>query len=174
MNRWTLFFVALLVAGPLWLWTSRLPVTANPQDLTPGPALGRPAPDFTLTTVAGETLQLSELRGQPVVLNFWDTWCGPCQREMPALQAASQRFEGEVAFVAVDQGESLEVVEEYIDDLGVTFLVPLDSDMAVGDHYQVQGMPMTFFIDAEGIIRHMWMGEMNAIVLAEGVAKIWP
>lgn len=174
MNRWYLFFVALLVAGPLWLWTSRLPVTANPEDLTPEPALGRPAPDFTLTTVAGETLQLSELRGQPVVLNFWATWCGPCQREMPALQAASQRYEGEVAFIGVDQGESQAVVAKYIDDLGVTFAVPLDNDMKVGDRYQVQGMPMTFFVDADGVIRHMWMGEMNAVVLAEGIAKIWP
>jgi cytochrome c biogenesis protein CcmG/thiol:disulfide interchange protein DsbE len=174
MNRWYLFFVALLVAGPFWLWTTRLPFTANPEALTPEPALGRPAPDFTLTTVAGETLQLSELRGQPVVLNFWATWCGPCQREMPALQAASQRFAGEVAFVGVDQGESQAVVAEYIDNLGVTFTVPLDSDMAVGDRYQVQGMPMTFFVDKDGIIRHLWVGEMNAVVLAEGVAKIWP
>jgi cytochrome c biogenesis protein CcmG, thiol:disulfide interchange protein DsbE len=174
MNRWHLFFVALLIAGPLWLWSSRLPVTANQGELTPEPAVGRPAPDFTLTTVAGETVQLSALRGQPVVLNFWATWCGPCRNEMPALEAASQRFAGEVAFMGVDQGESQAVVAAYLDELGVTFTVPLDSDMAVGDRYHVGGLPTTYFVDAEGIIRHMWMGEMNAVVLAEGVAKIWP
>lgn len=174
MNRWYVVFVALLIAGPLWVWSSRLPVVANPEALSAEPAVGRPAPDFTLTTVTGETLQLSELRGQPVVLNFWATWCGPCRNEMPALEAASQRFAGEVAFVGVDQGESQDVVTEYLNELGVTFAVPLDHDMAVGERYRVGGLPTTYFVDAEGIIRHMWMGEMNAVVLAEGVAKVWP
>jgi cytochrome c biogenesis protein CcmG, thiol:disulfide interchange protein DsbE len=174
MNRWYVFFVALLIAGPFWLWTSRLPVTANPDALAAEPAVGRPAPDFTLNTVAGETLQLSALRGQPVVLNFWATWCGPCQREMPVLESASQRFAGEVAFVGVDQGEESEVVAEYIESMGVTFSIPLDPDFAVGNRYNVQGMPITYFVDADGIIRHLWVGEMNAVVLAEGIAKIWP
>lgn len=174
MNRWYLFFVALMIAGPLWLWTSRLPVAATEQTLSPEPAVGRVAPDFTLTTVTGETVQLSALRGQPVVLNFWATWCGPCQREMPALEASSQRFAGQVVFLAVDQGESQEVVQSYLDELGITFAVPLDTEMSVGDRYQVLGMPTTFFVDSEGIIRQVWMGEMNAVILAEGVAKIWP
>jgi cytochrome c biogenesis protein CcmG/thiol:disulfide interchange protein DsbE len=174
MNRWYAFFVVLLIAGPLWLWTSRVSVMADQNPLTPEPALGRPAPDFTLTTVTGETLQLANLRGQPVVLNFWATWCGPCIREMPALQSAAKRFEGQVAFVGVDQGEAPEVVEAYIDDLGITFQVPLDTDMAVGNRYNVQGMPTTYFVDANGVIRHMWMGEMNSVILAEGIAKIWP
>ena len=174
MNRWYLFFVALLIAGPAWMWTSRLPVAATEGALSPEPAVGRVAPDFTLTTVTGETVQLSALRGQPVVLNFWATWCGPCQREMPALEASSQRFAGQVLFLAVDQGESQAVVQSYLDELGVTFTVPLDIDMSVGDRYQVLGMPTTFFVDAEGVIRQVWMGEMNAVILAEGVAKIWP
>lgn len=174
MNRWHLFFVILLIVGPIWLWTSRTPVTAHSESLTPEPAVGRPAPDFTLPTVEGETLQLSSLRGQPVVLNFWATWCGPCQREMPALEAAAQRFAGEVVFLGVDQGESQEEVVAYLEQLGVSFPVPLDADMAVGDRYNIRGMPTTYFIDADGVIRHMWMGEMNAVIIAEGVSTIWP
>jgi thiol-disulfide isomerase/thioredoxin len=174
MNRWYLFFVALLIVGPVWLWTSRLPVTANPGELSPEPAIGRSAPDFTLTMVDGETLQLSALRGQPVVLNFWATWCGPCRNEMPALEAASQRFAAQVAFVGVDQGEPSDVVAEYLQELGISFLIPLDSDMSVGDRYQIRGMPTTFFVDKDGVIQHLWVGEMNAVILAEGVAKILP
>lgn len=174
MNRWYLFFAALLVAGPFWLWTSRLPATANPGELSPEPAVGRIAPDFTLTTVEGETLQLSQLRGKPVVLNFWATWCGPCRREMPTLERASQRFAGRVEFIGIDQGEPADVVVPYLEEVGVTFAVPLDSDMTVGDRYQVRGMPTTFFVDKEGVIRHIWMGEMNAVILAEGLATIWP
>jgi len=174
MNRWYLFFVALLIAGPFWLWTSRLPVTANPGELTPAPAVGRVAPDFTLKTVEGETVQLSALRGKPVVLNFWATWCGPCQREMPSLQTASQRFAGQVNFVGVDQGETPQVVMDYLKELGVDFTTSLDTDMKVGDTYQVKGMPTTFFVDSDGVIRQMWVGEMNAVILAEGVRKILP
>jgi thiol-disulfide isomerase/thioredoxin len=127
-----------------------------------------------LTTLAGESVQLSALRGQPVVVNFWATWCGPCQREMPALEAASQRYAGHVRFLGVDQGESAEVVQQYVDDLGVSFTMPLDLDMSVGDRYHLYGMPTTFFVDKEGIIRQLWVGEMNAIILAEGIAKIAP
>ena len=174
MNRWYLFFVALLIAGPAWLLSSRLPVTTEEATLSAEPAVGRVAPDFELPTVTGETLKLSALRGQPVVLNFWATWCGPCQREMPALEAASQRFAGQVTFVGVDQGESQEVVASFLDDLGVTFLVPLDSDWVVGDRYNVTGMPTTFFVDADGVIRHLWVGEMNSVILAEGIATVWP
>jgi peroxiredoxin len=174
MNRWYLFFVVLLIAGPAWLWASRLPVVAEPTVLAAEAAVGRMAPDFTLTTVSGETVQLAALRGKPVVLNFWATWCGPCQREMPALEAAWQRYRGDVVFLGVDQGEPLEVVQPFLEDFGVTFPVPLDSDMAVGDRYNVRGMPTTFFIDADGTIRHLWVGEMNAIILAEGVTKVWP
>src|SRR3954447_23590812 len=138
MNRWYLFFVALLIAGPLWLWASRLPVTANPGELTPQPAVGRAAPDFTLKTADGQSVQLSTLRGRPVVINFWATWCGPCQREMPALQTASQQFGDQVTFVGVDQGETPQVVSDYIKKLGVGFTIALDSDMKVGDNYQVK------------------------------------
>ena len=174
MNRWYLAFVALLIVGPIWLWTSRLPVSALPGELSAEPAVGRRAPDFTLTTVTGEMVQLSELHGRPVVINFWATWCGPCQREMPALENASQRFGDDVLFLGIDQGEPPDVVAKYLEELGVTFTVPLDSDMSVGDRYKVAGMPTTFFVDAEGIIRHLWVGEMNAIILAEGVRKILP
>src|SRR5262245_54533127 len=146
MSRWYLFFVALLIAGPLWLWASRQPVTANPGDLSPEPAIGRLAPDFTLQTAEGETMQLSALPGKPVVVNFWATWWGPCQREMPALQEAAKRYDGEVAFVSVDQGETAKVVNDYLKQLGVDFTISLDSDMKVGDRYQVQGMPTTFFV----------------------------
>jgi cytochrome c biogenesis protein CcmG/thiol:disulfide interchange protein DsbE len=174
VNRWYLFFVILLIAGPVWLWSSRLPVTASPGDLSPEPAVGREAPDFTLSTVSGETLQLSDLRGKAVVLNFWATWCGPCQREMPVLEAASQRFADKVVFLAVDQGEPQDIVVPYLEELGITFTVPLDEEMKVGDRYHIQGMPTTFFIDEEGIIRHLWVGEMNALILAEGITKVLP
>jgi peroxiredoxin len=174
MNRWTWVFAALLVAGPVWLWASRVPAEARTVNLDPDPAVGRPAPDFTLTTLDGQPFRLSDLRGTPVVINFWATWCGPCRNEMPSLQAAATRFDGEIVVVGVDQGEDAATVQAFVDELGVRFPIALDTEMAVGARYNVKGLPITYFVDAEGMIRHLWVGEMNSVILAEGIAKVWP
>ena len=93
--------------------------------------MGHPAPDFTLTTAAGETFKLSDLRGTPVVLNFWATWCPPCRAELPKLQAASERLTGQVAIVGVDQAEAPAKVGAFAEKLGLTYAIPLDQDAEV-------------------------------------------
>lgn len=172
MNRWHALFVLILLFGSSWIWLNRLPVAVSPTARTPQPAIDYPAPAFTLTTLAGDTFDLSAAQGKPVVLNFWATWCGPCQRELPALQAASERYGDRVLIVGVDQGEAPAVVQQYVDQLGLTFLIPLDAEFAVSEQYNVRGLPTTFFIDPQGVIRQLWLGEMNSITLAEGVADI--
>jgi thiol-disulfide isomerase/thioredoxin len=107
-----------------------------------------------------------------VVLNFWATWCGPCQRELPALQRAAEQFAGLVTFAAVDQAEPIQQVQSFVDKFGLTFTVPLDSTQAVGERYNVRGLPTTYFIDSAGVIRSIWMGEMNSILLAEQIANL--
>lgn len=174
MNRWLFVFVTLLIVGPLWLWASRVPVDDRPQNLSPEPAIGRPAPDFTLQTLDGRSFALADLAGTPAVLNFWATWCGPCQREMPALQTAADRYAGQVLITGIDQAEEAGVVQSFVDEKGVTFPILMDTDSDVGQRYNVSGLPTTFFVDADGIIRHIWTGEMNSITLAEGISKIWP
>jgi cytochrome c biogenesis protein CcmG, thiol:disulfide interchange protein DsbE len=172
MNRWHLTFLLILTLGGYWLWASRVPVAALVNERAPQPAVGYPAPDFTLQTLAGDQFSLSALRGQPVVLNFWATWCNPCQRELPALRTASERYAGEVAIIAVDQAEAPATVQAYVDKLGLPFTIPLDADNSIGQRYNVYGLPTTYFIDRQGIIRQQWTGEMNSITLAEGIAKI--
>ncbi len=144
------------------------------RERDPEPAIGYVAPDFALTTLEGEEFSLREMRGTPVVLNFWATWCGPCRRELPALQAAAERYDGEVLIAGVDQGEAAATVQSFVDELGLTFPIPMDADMDVAQEYNVKGMPTTYFVDADGVIRHIWTGEMNSVTLAEGIAKIWP
>lgn len=172
MNRWHLIFLLVLVLGVPWLWLNRLPVAAQPDWRTPQPAIGHPAPDFTLTTLDGQRFQLSEQRGKPVVLNFWATWCGPCQNEMPALQTTFSRLGERVLIVGVDQGEPAADVQPFIDRLGLTFPIPLDTEMSVGTLYNIRGMPTTYFIDSDGMIRHIWVGEMNSVTLAEGISHV--
>lgn len=172
MNRWMVVFLFTLFLGGAWLWMSRVPVDAVESVRAPEPAIGHPAPDFTLDRLDGESFTLSQAAGMPVVLNFWATWCGPCQRELPALQDAAERYDGQVLIVGVDQGEEAATVQRYVDELGLTFPIPMDSDGAIGQRYNVRGMPTTYFIDGDGIIREVWSGEMNAVTLAEKIASI--
>ena len=189
MNRWMLAFVAILLFGGAWLWWTRpaaAPVSATagrmPASFADGqlvaaegdayPAAGRLAPDFRLPPLDGGSFQLSNLRGKPVVLNFWATWCGPCQNELPALQKAAEHLGDQVVFAAVDQGEAAGVIQPYVDRLGLTFTIPLDADGQIGVNYNVKGLPTTFFIDRNGVIQSLWMGEMNSVTLAENIALI--
>ena len=93
---------------------------------------------------------------------------------MPALQRAAEQYKDAVVFAGVDQGETAEAVQRYLDNIDVTFTIPMDGRGDVGNDYNVKGLPTTYFIDGDGVIRAVWMGEMNAIVLAEQIAKIWP
>ena len=174
MNRWMIVFLLVLTLGSSWVWwtqpdaeAARVPAFSQAQ-----PAVGRPAPDFTLPTLDGGSFRLSDQRGRPVVLNFWATWCGPCQRELPALQHAAAHYDGTVVIAGVDQAETAETVQRYVDKLGLTFPIPMDGDQTVGERYGVRGLPTTFFIDEHGVIRSIWMGEMNSITLAENIAAL--
>lgn len=176
MNRWHCLFIIIFIAGGGWLWASQVPADAIIQPRQSEPALYQNAPAFTLTALDGTAFSFNtgqdELLEKPIVLNFWATWCGPCQRELPALQAAVERYGDRVEIIGIDEGESATVVAPFVDQRGLTFTILLDSDTAVGTRYNVLGMPTTFFIDRQGVIRHIWTGEMNRITLAEGIARI--
>lgn len=148
-----------LVGFLLW---PRLFATAPQQPISsiPAPEVGHPAPDFTLSTLTGDEISLAELRGKPVILNFWATWCPPCRREMPALEVIWQEYgRGGVMILGVDQGESPATVSEYVrQNVGVTFPLLLDRRQDVGDLYLVRSLPTTFFIDAQGIIQEIRVG----------------
>lgn len=173
MNRWTVTFFAILLFGSGWLWWTRLPADASSAVREPQPAAGYPAPDFALIRLdTGEETTLSALRGKPIILNFWATWCGPCRAEMPALQATYERYGENLLVVGVDQGEERAVVEKFLNELGITFPVLMDGDMTVGREYRILGLPTTFFIDSQGIIRRVHAGEINSAMLAEGIVEI--
>lgn len=173
MNRWLVLFVAILIVGGGWLWWSRPPAAAATV-AQQGPGVGRAAPDFTLPLLEdGEgDFRLSEHQGKPLVVNFWATWCGPCQRELPVLQKAATHFGDSVVFVGVNQEEATDTVERFVRNYGLTYAIPMDTHGEVAAQYNVRGLPTTLFIDRNGVIRSVWLGEMNSVTLAENVAKI--
>lgn len=127
-----------------------------------GREVGNLAPDFMVITTGGETLKLSELRGQVVLLNFWGTWCAPCRREMPEFQRAYET-QGENGFtiVALAVRDNAEDVEAFRREFGLSFTLALDEGDNVSRLYGVQVQPSTFIIDASGVIRFRHFGVLT-------------
>lgn len=139
---------------------------------TPAPAVGHLAPDFTLESLGGESLHLSDLRGQPVILNFWATWCGPCRQEMPLFQKTYRQHRPDLNVLAVNLGEERGPVKAFVDEYGLTFQVLLDPEETLTDLYQVRGYPTTFFLDGEGRIQVVHIGSLDETQLAGYLPKI--
>lgn len=176
--RWNILLVLVALVGAAWIWVNRLPdagaAAVSAAGLPPAPAVGHPAPDFTLVDVAGEPVTLTALRGQPVVLNFWATWCPPCRAELPELQAASERLRGQVAIIGVNQVEAAERVRSFAADLALTFTMPLDERGQVSRAYNVRSLPTTFFIDRNGVIRRIQSGALTEATLAQALESVYP
>lgn len=138
-----------------------------------GPHPGTLARDFTATLLNGSTLSLADLKGQPLVLNFWATWCDPCRQEMPLIENIyTNQTGGKVAVLAINYGEEPDVVTGFVNEGHYTFPIAIDLDLALVRAYLVQGIPTTYFIDRNGIIRQVHIGEMTDDLLQSYVAAI--
>lgn len=117
------------------------------------------APDFTLPSSKGDNVRLAEARGQVVMLNFWATWCTPCRKEMPLLDAMYQRYSS-AGFVlyGVNVEEDTEGAKKLIKDLGVSFPVLFDTESKASTLYNVDSMPTSVLIDRKGQVRYVHRG----------------
>ena len=129
--------------------------------------LGEPAPDFSLVSVRdeNEVLRLSDLRGKAVVVNFYASWCGPCRQELPEFEAVSRELADEVAFLAVNVNESRGDALGILESTGATFPAVLDSDGSVAERYGLRGMPSTFLLDSNGVVRKFGPGAVDGETL---------
>ncbi|HEX6643176.1 MAG TPA: TlpA disulfide reductase family protein [Gemmatimonadales bacterium] len=139
---------------------------------------GVPAPQIELATLAGGRVRLSELRGHPVVITFWGTWCPPCRDEFPALVAAHKKHRNAgLEILAVNQRDqelSTKDVEHFAKEFGVDFTVALDPRGRSRRSYRLVALPTTVFIDSAGTIRTVHSGAISPRQLAEGIATILP
>lgn len=114
---------------------------------------GDPAPTFTAPLLASEgELSLEDLRGKPVVLNFWASWCGPCKDEAPELAAAAAQYEGEVVFVGVNIKDARSDAIEFAERYGLDYVHVRDEDNRIYTDYGLTGQPETFFVAADGTV----------------------
>lgn len=139
-----------------------------------GPRIGQLAPDFELDTLDGERLRLSDLRGRPLVLNFWASWCSPCRREVPALIRAQNRHaDAGLLIIGLNIEEPPGAAQTFVDEFGVEFPIPMDRDGAVYRAYGYEGLvgpPRTFFVDADGIITKIYAGQAPDEQIAQDTA----
>jgi cytochrome c biogenesis protein CcmG/thiol:disulfide interchange protein DsbE len=128
------------------------------------PVVGSPAPDFALKTTDGQAVSLGSLKGHPVLLNFWASWCGPCKQEIPFLEDVATdpaRLAGGLEMVAVNVQETAQTVSDFQETSGMTYRVLLDPKGQVANLYNIKGIPTTYFIDKDGIIRYVKMGTFS-------------
>ena len=136
-------------------------------------AQGSEAPDFTVYDLEGNAHKLSDFRGKPVLLNFWASWCGPCQMEMPDFQKYYESHGDKVNFVIVNltdgQQETVESASAFIAEKGYTFPVYYDTDIDAAVKYGVSAVPVSYFIDAEGYFVAWAQGALSADMLQQGM-----
>lgn len=128
-------------------------------------------PNFFLPDLSGELHGSSELTGEPAVVNFWATWCRPCEEEMPLLRSYAEKYP-QVRFIGVNSGEETAVVEPFIDKYDITFSIWLDADTEVSDKMQIVGLPTTYFIDATGAIQAVHLGQLSAELLDKYLLRL--
>ncbi len=174
--------VSLLNAGLLALLWSQLVTPAqhqgqrDPNAIGNNPLVGHAAPDFrlpALSTHSASAIHLADLKGKPIVLNFWASWCGPCQEEAPLLQSKWQQLRSKgVIFLGIDyqdaQSDGLAFVQKY----GIAYPSAVDSNGSTAINYGVTAMPETFFIDRHGVIIGWKAGSLDAQTLQSYLQKL--
>lgn len=131
-------------------------------------------PAGAFATIDGAVIRFDALRGRPLVINLWATWCPPCRQEMPVLHDA-QRQRGDVAFVFADQGEDMETVNRYLEDQHLhLFNVVLDAKRVIAQDVHSKVLPTTLFFDAQGRLQDVHLGALTPVTLQEKLKKIAP
>ena len=150
-----IFLVALLLYAGL--------LTNSKSVSSTGLGKGKPAPDFTLKTLEGKEVSLSDLRGKVVLVNFWATWCPPCRSEMPLFERVYKKYKDKgFEILAVSTDSSLDPVKKFVKDYKISFMILYDDKNVVG-LYGVQGLPTSFLIDRDGKIIKVRLGEYKEV-----------
>ena len=152
---------------------TRLPSITQPQGIEN--ADSRPAPVLALKDVAGKTVSLIDYKGRAVLVNFWATWCAPCRAEMPHLVAAYEKHKAEgfmLLGINATQQDDPGAIAPYMKEFGMTFPVLLDPDGSAQRAFRLRGLPTSYFIDRQGIIKSTYTGTMTPEIIEERIGAI--
>lgn len=164
-----IFSIILLLSSAVWIILTTIQTTARDQSILFAPQIGFLLPDFELNGIEGENHQISDYKGKPIIINFWASWCKPCEAEMPALQKMYQKYSSDVVFLTINSTnqDNLVNVQNFINKFQLKFPVLLDQEGSVNSLFQVQALPTTFFVNSYGIIQEIIIGGPMSEVLLE-------
>jgi thiol-disulfide isomerase/thioredoxin len=171
-----------VVATPTAATASGAPASDAPASSSPAASeggelfgIGRPAPPLLVSQLGGGEIDLAALAGKPLWVTFMATWCPSCRDELPRMTQLQARYaDTGLVVVVVDVGEDEGAVDAYMRSLGVTFPVGLDTDGEAHEGWGAYALPVHYWIDAEGIIRHGALGGIGPDIMAEGLTTILP
>lgn len=165
--------LGLAVAGGVALAGRNEDEQGSDTGIKVAPAGGALAPDFTLVNLESENVSLSDFKGQPVLINLWATWCGPCRIEMPTIQSRFEEYRDEGFIVlAVNFDEPRADVQSFREEFGLTFQILLDPGANVQKLYRTRSYPTSFFVDRKGVIQAQHIGVMTEGNLDGNLAQI--
>lgn len=153
---------AIAAASLVLAWLGAACAGEGPESYRPLLA-GDTAPAYGAVSLAGDSVDLSDFRGTPVVLNLWATWCVPCREEMPELQELHEAYGDQltVVGVSIDHGQAGEEISSFLEEVGVGFLILHDPTERVTRRFTTVGVPETFLIGADGVVLKRWVGRFS-------------
>jgi cytochrome c biogenesis protein CcmG, thiol:disulfide interchange protein DsbE len=169
LNRIVLIFGILITVALVVVLSAGL--GKDPQHIE-SPLIGKQAPDFALKAVgSGETIDLTQFRGKPMVVNFWATWCRPCYEEHPVLVSNAQMMQGQVQFLGVVFQDKEEKIQQFLNERGTAYPTLVDQAGKTAIAYGVGGVPETFFLNKDGKVVAKFEGPIDPESLQTNIRK---
>ncbi len=137
-----------------------------------GPRIGAPAPEFTLQDINGKVVRLSDFRGKPVLVNFWATWCPPCRKEFPELVQRYDAAQGTFVVLGVDIRENVDDVRSFVKEYQAKYPILMDENGDVVRAYRLTGVPSSYFVDANGVLRDEYFGPLTGNKIDTKIAAL--
>jgi cytochrome c biogenesis protein CcmG/thiol:disulfide interchange protein DsbE len=160
-NRRRIIYSMILLLGLAWTFASADKSGSSTEGMIPAPQEGFLAPDFALKTPGDELIQLSDLRGQAVLINLWATWCPPCRSEMQTIEKVYTDYKDQgftVLAINMTYQDDPAAVMPFVNEQGLSFPILLDETSEVAKVYQLRSLPSSFFVDRNGVIHEVVIG----------------
>lgn len=164
---------ALLRAAAFTLLPTLAACSAGANGAPRVAAVGLPAPDWSQPTVTGTKLSLASLRGKPIYLNFFATWCPPCNEEAPYINALAKQYGARgLQTVGVDELENAKKAAQFVHKFNLAYPAVVDGDGTLQTQYSINGLPVHVFIDRKGVVRKIVAGEMSKQQIAAAIQSL--